>query len=152
MEQNLSITRFEINQSQCCSIARLHHQGHPSPRTSRLAEVVKKLLLSHSEILNTHPPTQDREMNREIELHYAERNRSGLIDRSWCGDRDSDVEQSQRTPSLHYTGYIVQTVCQLSVGRALPCWGLSGWTGAQPPRVREVTTPRTVVYRREQMI
>ena len=68
------------------------------------------------------------------------------------GDRDSDVEQSQRTPSLHYTGYIVQTVCQLSVGRALPCWGLSGWTGAQPPRVREVTTPRTVVYRREQMI
>ena len=59
-------------------------------------------------------------MNREIELHYAERNRSGLIDRSWCGDRDSDVEQSQRTPSLHYTGYIVQTVCQLSVGRALP--------------------------------
>ena len=28
------------------------------------------------------------------------------------GDRDSDVEQSQRTPSLHYTGYIVQTVCQ----------------------------------------
>ena len=32
------------------------------------------------------------------------------------------------------------------------CWGLSGWTGAQPPRVREVTTPRTVVYRREQMI
>ena len=68
------------------------------------------------------------------------------------GDRDSDVEQSQRTPSLHYTGYLVQTVCQLSVGRALPCWGLSGWTGAQPPRVREVTTPRTVVYRREQMI
>ena len=93
-------------------IPRREHHG--------LAEVVKKLLLSHSEILNTHPPTQDREMNREIELHYAERNRSGLIDRSWCGDRDSDVEQSQRTPSLHYTGYIVQTVCQLSVGRALP--------------------------------
>ena len=68
------------------------------------------------------------------------------------GDRDSVVEKSQRAPSLHYTGYIVQTVCQLSVGRALPCWGLSGWTGAQPPRVREVTTPRTVVYRREQMI
>ena len=45
------------------------------------------------------------------------------------GDRDSDIEQSQRTPSLHYTGYLVQTVCQLSVGRALPCWGLSGWTG-----------------------
>ena len=117
-----------------------------------LARESRQEVLSHSDILSTHPPTQDREMNREIELHYAERNRSGLIDRSWCGDRDSDVEQSQRTPSLHYTGYIVQTVCQLSVGRALPCWGLSGWTGAQPPRVREVTTPRTVVYRREQMI
>ena len=157
MEQNLIITRFEIaNQSQL--IAPLHGLTSKDigdiPRREHhgLAEVVKKLLLSHSEILNTHPPTQDREMNREIELHYAERNRSGLIDRSWCGDRDSDVEQSQRTPSLHYTGYIVQTVCQLSVGRALPCWGLSGWTGAQPPRVREVTTPRTVVYRREQMI
>ena len=85
-----------------------------------LARESRQEVLSHSDILSTHPPTQDREMNREIELHYAERNRSGLIDRSWCGDRDSDVEQSQRTPSLHYTGYIVQTVCQLSVGRALP--------------------------------
>jgi len=28
------------------------------------------------------------------------------------GDRDSDVEKIQRTPSLHYTGYLVQTVCQ----------------------------------------
>ena len=68
------------------------------------------------------------------------------------GDRDSYVEKSQRAPSLHYTGYIVQTVCQFSVGRALPCWGLKGWAGAQPSHVCEVSTPRTVVYRREQLI
>ena len=120
--------------------------------SSSRAKVVKKLLLSHSEILNTHPPTQDRGMSIEIELHDAMRDRYRLSDRSWCGDRDSYVEKSQRAPSLHYTGYIVQTVCQFSVGRALPCWGLKGWAGAQPSHVCEVSTPRTVVYRREQLI
>ena len=153
MEQNLIITRFEINQSQL--IAPLHgfdQQGHPSPRTSR-ARGSRQEVASKSFRNFEHPPTDPRQRNEQRDRAALRREKkSGLIDRSWCGDRDSDVEQSQRTPSLHYTGYIVQTVCQLSVGRALPCWGLSGWTGAQPPRVREVTTPRTVVYRREQMI
>ena len=32
-----------------------------------------------------------------------------------------------------------------------PCWQLSGWLGAQPFHVCEVTTSRTVVYRRERL-
>ena len=62
-----------------------------------LARESRQEVLSHSDILSTHPPTQDREMNREREGE---------------GDRDSDVEKIQRAPSLHYTGYLVQTVCQ----------------------------------------
>ena len=50
---------------------RLFLAGHQAFANSNrrphwLAKVVKKLL-SHSDILNTHPPTQDREMNRERE-------------------------------------------------------------------------------------
>ena len=63
--------------------------------------------------LNTRPPTQDRENDREFEWNDQESNRSEWIDLrvSWCGDRDGDTD-SQCTPALHYTGYIVQTVCQ----------------------------------------
>ena len=36
-----------------------------------------------------------------------------LIDlrENWCGDRDGDTD-SQCAPPLHYTGYLVQTVCE----------------------------------------
>ena len=70
-----------------------------------LARESRQEVLSHSDILSTHPPTQDREMNRERE---REKEREKGRDR----DRDSDVENIQRAPSLHYTGYLVQTVCQ----------------------------------------
>ena len=63
--------------------------------------------------LNTHPPTQDREKDSEFEWNDQESGGSVWIDPrvSWCGDRDGDTN-SQCTPALHYTGYIVQTVCQ----------------------------------------
>ena len=39
-----------------------------------------------------------------------------LIDlrEDWCGDRDGDTD-SQCTPPLHYTGYLVQTVCEYKI-------------------------------------
>ncbi len=63
--------------------------------------------------LNTHPPTQDSEKDSEFEWNDQESGGSVWIDPrvSWCGDRDGDTI-SQCTPALHYTGYIVQTVCQ----------------------------------------
>ena len=61
------------------------------------------------------------------------------------GDRDSDVEQSQRTPSLHYTGYLVQTVCQLSVGRALP----GPWWKDHRERQEEQTRARAAAKARK---
>ena len=89
----------------------------------------------------------------EIEWSSEVRDRSKLIDlrENWCGDRDGDTDR-QCTPALHYTGYLVQTVCQYKimkqvtaagvnkrqphlkkygVGRALPCWELSGWIGTR---------------------
>ena len=68
-----------------------------------LARESRQEVLSHSDNLSTHPPTQDREMNRE---------REGERKTGRKGDRDSGVEKIQRAPSLHYTGYLVQTVCQ----------------------------------------
>ena len=56
---------------------------------------------------------QDREKDSEFEWNDQESSGSVWIDPrvSWCGDRDGDTN-SQCTPALHYTGYIVQTVCQ----------------------------------------
>ena len=62
--------------------------------------------------------------------------RSKLIDlrESWCGDRDGDTDR-QCTPALHYTGYLVQTVCQYKNHETSYC-GWSEQTPAAPQEVR----------------
>ena len=93
------------------SIVVLADREHgPQPESDPLKQL---FLESSRNNLNTHPPTQDREKDSEFEWNDQESGGSVWIDPrvSWCGDRDGDTN-SQCTPALHYTGYIVQTVCQ----------------------------------------